>query len=47
MMGAATKEDSGDIGSDRLRLYEATDTMQSHSSSRLAPSSAQAGTVRR
>lgn len=40
-------DDSVDIGSDKLIPYEAMDTMQSHSSNKFAPSSAQAGTVSR
>ena len=47
IIGAAISDDSVDIGSDKLMLYEASDTRQSHNSSRLAPNSAQAGTVSR
>lgn len=47
MIGAATSDDNVDIGSDRLRLYDASETIQSHNSNRFAPSSAQAGTVSR
>lgn len=45
MIGAAMSDDRVDIGSDRLMVYEASETRQSHSSSKFAPSSAQAGTV--
>ena len=47
IIGAAISDDSVDIGSDKLMLYEASDTRQSHNSSRLAPNRAQAGTVSR
>ena len=40
-------DDSVDIGSDKLRLYDASETRQSQSKSRFAPSRAQAGTVSR